>query len=59
MKEYLYQIMFYNGKAIRFYANEVMEVQTKYVFVHEGETVEEFNKQNIAGWLILGVNEDE
>ena len=51
--------MFYNGKAIRFYANEVMEVQTKYVFVHEGETVEEFNKQNIAGWLILGVNEDE
>lgn len=59
MGEFLYQVMFYNGKGVRFYADGIIEIADKYAFLLNGDTIAEFNKTNIAGYQILGVNEDE
>lgn len=56
MGEYLYQIMFIGGKAIAFQADEVNEYGNDLEFTVDGAIVAQFNKNNIAGYLVAGVN---
>ena len=55
--EFLYQVVLISGRAIRFYADVVEEYGNDLEFKLDGETVAQFNKNNIAGYLILGVND--
>lgn len=59
MGEFLYQVMFMNGKAVRFYADNCEECQTQVVFYVDGAVVASFNETVIAGYMILGVNDND
>ena len=58
MGSFLYQVMFMNGKAVRFYADNCTDFDKQYVFYVNGDVIAEFTKDVIAGYMILGVNEE-
>ena len=59
MEQLLYQIFFINGKGISFYADGVQEFGDDFTFVLDGTTVAQFEKKNIAGYVIARVNYHE
>ena len=59
MGKYVYQIMFVNGRFIRFCADSVQAYDKEYTFFSDGEIAAEFKKDAIAGYMVLGVNADE
>lgn len=59
MGEFLYQVMFANGRVIQFYADSIEDYGSTYTFKVNGDTIAEFQQNNIAGYLIVGVNEHE
>ena len=55
----LFQIFFINGKGISFNADEVQEYGDDFTFVLDETTVAQFEKKNIAGYVIARVNYHE
>ena len=51
----LFQIFFINGKGISFNADEVQEYGDDFTFVLDETTVAQFEKKNIAGYVIARV----
>ena len=55
----LFQIFFINGKGISFNSDEVQEYGDDFTFVLDETTVAQFEKKNIAGYVIARVNYHE
>lgn len=59
MGEYLYQVMFVNGKAVIISADTCIACDKRYVFYTDGTVTAEFNSEVIAGYMIMGETRDE
>ena len=55
----IFEIVFINGKIVAFEADEVEYEDGVYTFYFEGETVAEFKRDNIAGYVRAERKEDE
>lgn len=55
----LFQIFFINGKGISFCTDKVEEYANDYLFVLDDMTVAQFDKKNVAGYVIARVNYHE
>ena len=56
--EFNFEILFANGRGCMFDADSVEDDGEKYLFKTCGDTIAEFSKNMIAGYIITGVNEE-
>lgn len=55
----IYQIVLINGKIIEFEAEEYEYEDGTYSFFYDGEVITQFQRNNIAGFCKMEIDEDE